>query len=176
MFPTQMSCEPIGENLVHSNPVAAKRWKRMTERIPSTWQYKQLTDWSLLCFMVARSCAHVCEVNFADFAQRTFPLRGPLRGTVSPKSLLEAWGPFLVPLPLPSMRRALIFFSTLFLRNPRKTQNKATIFPSLKLTQGTPKKQSKTGEFEEDQKGIHKRGIHEKAKFTLFEDILYSTL
>ena len=54
--------------------------------------------------MVATSCAHVCEVNFADFAQRTLPLRGPLRGTVSPKSLLEAWGPFLVPLPLPSIQ------------------------------------------------------------------------
>ena len=53
--------------------------------------------------MVATSCAHVCEVNFADSAQRRFPLRGPLRGTVSPKSLLEAWGPFLVPLPLPSI-------------------------------------------------------------------------
>ena len=50
----------------------------------------------------ATSCAHVCEVNFADFAQRTLPLRGPPRDTVSPKSLLEVWGPFLVPLPLPS--------------------------------------------------------------------------
>ena len=45
-----------------------------------------------------------CQVNCrcsADFAQRTFPLKEPLRSFASPKSLVEDWGPFPVPRPHP---------------------------------------------------------------------------
>ena len=62
-----VGCEPIEEFGSQCSSCGKEVEKGC--RIPSQRQYEQLTDWSLLCFMVATSCAHVCEVNFADFVQ-----------------------------------------------------------------------------------------------------------
>ena len=125
-----MGCEPIEELWLTMIQLRQKAGKPMTDRI--AMKIQTISDCNLLCFMAATSCAHVCQVNFADFAQRAFPLRGPLRGTVSPKSLLEDWGPLLVPLPLPSKKRRKAK------KNNEKRQNEKKSLQPHRVLQGAP--------------------------------------